>query len=179
MTTLSEPHVDALFNWVQKSKESGMAAPNAERNFGAVLALAETLGMAGFMAYANAKYGKNGRGVVEVGGIPADVVIGVIGTAVGFSGYLGKYSEHAHSLANGFLAAYLVRLLMMWGADARMKNVVRMNAVEAQRASSTPAVGALPAPRLGTPYDSFGPQHFMQTVPQPEARRTYSWEAAA
>ena len=169
MTTLTDARVDSLFNWVNQSKETAVAAAGGERNFGALLAGVETLGTAGFMAYLNAKHGKPGRSAVEFGGVPLDVVVGILGNVVGFSGYLGKHSEHAHNLANGFLAAYLIRLMMMWGANARATNVVRMNAVEAHRAAQTPAVGALPMPRLGIPHPHFAP---MQPVPA-----QYPWAA--
>jgi hypothetical protein len=172
MTTLTDARVDSLFNWVAQSKESAVTAAGGERNFGAVLTGIETLGTAGFMAFLNAKYGKNGRSAVEFGGVPVDVVVGILGNVVGFSGYLGKYSEHAHALSNGFLAAYLVRLLMMWGANARATNVVRMNAVEAQRAAQTPAVGALPMPRLAHGGFPTPASQYMQPVPQ-----QYPWAA--
>lgn len=172
MTTLTDARVDSLFNWVNHSKESAVSAAGGERNFGALLAGVETLGTAGFMAYMNAKFGKNGRSAVEFGGVPVDVVLGVLGNAVGFSGYLGKYSEHAHNLGNGFFGAYLVRLLMMWGANARANNVVRMNAVEAARQSETPAIGALPGRQIGMP-PPYGPQsQYMQPVPA-----QYPWAA--
>lgn len=172
MTTLTDARVDSLFNWVNHSKESITSTAGGERNFGAILAGVETLGTAGFMAYMNAKFGKNGRSAVEFGGVPVDVVLGILSNAVGFSGYLGKYSEHAHNLGNGFLSAYLVRLLMMWGASARANNVVRMNAVEAARKSETPAIGALPGRQLGVP-PPYGPSsQYMQPVPA-----QYPWAA--
>jgi hypothetical protein len=174
VTTLTDSRIDSLFNWVNQSKGGGAEVAGGEKNFGALLAALETLGTAGFMAYMNAKHGARGRSAVEVGGIPADVVVGILGNVIGFSGYLGKYSEHAHNLGNGFLAAYFVRILMMWGADARAKEVIRMNAVEAARASATPAVGALP--QLGMPGM---PQNFAPTQypMQPAATRQYGWAA--
>ncbi len=162
---LTDTHIDALSNKFTKPRGLGAAG---EKSFGEILKTIETVGAGAAMGYMNAKLCKPGRNAMEIGGVPVDLALGVVGNVIALSSYLGEYSEHAHNLANGALCAYGVRLAMMWGADAR---VVQMR-VREQGASGMPnfAPAALPAQ---SPYAFPLPQQQQQN----QAQSQYAWAA--
>jgi len=71
------------------------------------LQLAEVAGAAGIAGYVNTKFGQGGE--LTVRGVPADLVGGIGLHAAAFLGAFGRYSEHAHNLADGLVAAYVYR----------------------------------------------------------------------
>lgn len=153
------------------SKPSASAAASGEKSFGEILKTVETVGAGAAMGYMNAKYCRPGRNAVEIGGVPMDLALGVVGNVVALSSYLGEYSEHAHNLANGLLCAYSVRLAMMWGADAR---VVRMRVEQQERAAAPNYVPrAMPAP--APPAFAFPPSGVSPSVQSQQSQ--YDWAA--
>jgi hypothetical protein len=163
---LTDTQMDSLST--RFSKPRG-AATGGEKSFGEILKTIETVGAGATMGYMNAKYCRPGRNAMEIGGVPVDLALGVVGNVVALSSYLGEYSEHAHNLANGLLCAYGVRLAMMWGADAR----IVQTRIQQQQASSAPnyVPRQMPAP----------PQTFSFPAPattQPaQTQPAYDWAA--
>lgn len=73
-----------------------------------VLQVAET-SLATFGAgYANEKWGTNGE--LEVMGVPADLLAGVLLSGLAIAGAAGKHDHHALSLGAGLVGAYTYRL---------------------------------------------------------------------
>lgn len=165
---LTDTHIDALSNRFTKS--GAAAAASGEKSFGEILKTIETVGAGAAMGYMNTKYCKPGRNAMEIGGVPVDLALGVVGNVIALSSYLGEYSEHAHNLSNGLLCAYGVRLAMMWGADAR---VVQMR-VQQQNAAGVPnfAPRQMPQP---APY-AFPPAPMNQNQNQ-TMQSQYDWAA--
>jgi hypothetical protein len=85
---------------------------------------AGTVGLSTFgFAYANGAFAAPGKDHHEVAGAPTDLVSAVVLHGLAFVGLLGKYSEHAHNVGTGALAAYLARLGTQLGVDARARRL--------------------------------------------------------
>lgn len=80
----------------------------SEETVGRAVEVVEVIGASFGAGYANQKWGTNGE--IQVLGIPADLGLGAIGIIAGFTGMLGKYSEHGIHLGSGLGAAYGYRL---------------------------------------------------------------------
>ena len=146
---MSDNHLGSL----ERFTKPRAAAAGGEKNFGEILKSIETVGAAVTMSYMNGKHARPGRNAFELGGVPVDLALGVVGNVVALSSYLGEYSEHAHNLANGMLCAYGCRIAMMYGAEAR---VVRMK-IDAQdlgRQGYAPQ-RELPQPSVSSPSFPF------------------------
>jgi hypothetical protein len=80
----------------------------SERVIDDALQVVET-GAASFAAgFANEKWGTNGE--LELVGVPADLLAGVVLSGLAIAGAAGKYHSHALNLGSGGIAAYAYRL---------------------------------------------------------------------
>lgn len=85
-----------------------------------------TVGSAGAMAYANARFGDQGR--LKVAGIDADLAGGLLFSALGFASMGSAKSGRAematmmfHSIGNGLLATYAVEKATELAVEARQR----------------------------------------------------------
>lgn len=93
---------------------------NAEQRAGMFLHTAESLGMTAAFGFANNVLGKDG--VLAVGGVPLDGVVGVALHVAATYGAFGKHDEHMHWLGTGAIAAWIYRQTAMMGAKMAAKN---------------------------------------------------------
>jgi hypothetical protein len=109
---------------------------------------AETMGVAvGALEVSAASFGfgyARGRmaktdGTFTIMGVPPDLLAGVVLHGLGFLGAFDKYSEHAHNLGNGALAAFLTTKGVQFGVEAR----------SADNALTKPVVGGITYPAVG------------------------------
>jgi hypothetical protein len=127
-------------------KTSTKVREQAEKMMGVAINTVETAGSAAFLAYMRGRYPsdvtetnaatgakttKPGTDLL-VAGIPVSLLVGVAGHVAGFTGMLGKYSEHGHALGTGGLAEYAVSTLWKIGDTARV------DALKASGKSATP-----------------------------------------
>ncbi len=89
----------------------------AEEAIGEGIATAEIAGAAGLAGYANAKFGADTGGELQIKGVPADLLAGAALKGLAFLGGAGKHAEHAHNFASGLLAAYAYRAGVAAAAD--------------------------------------------------------------
>lgn len=146
---LNDDHVEMLegrYSRALRDHAKGRGKSGGEKGFGEILKTFETVGAGSMMGFLNAKHAKPGRNAVEVGGVPADLTLGVGLSVFALSNYVGDYSEHVHNLANGLLCAYAVRMGMMWGAESRTKTAMNQRVITAspQQRAQQPQVNLLP-----------------------------------
>ena len=60
-------------------------------------------------------------GAPMIGPMPGDLLMGIIGHVVGFTGALGGFTEHAHALADGAVASYAHTWGRGKGRESRMR----------------------------------------------------------
>jgi hypothetical protein len=116
-------------------KASSKVREQAEKMMGVAISTAETAGTASVLAYMRGRYpseiektdSKTGVKTKEltkdllVAGIPVSLLVGIGGHVAGFTGMLGKYSEHGHAIGTGGLTEYAVSTLWKIGDDARVE----------------------------------------------------------
>lgn len=117
-TSLSKAkeHIERIRATAARAKE------HAERGMGIAIAAVETGGTAAAFGYIHERYGtadKDQDNVYTVASVDADLGTAVAFHGAGFFGAFGKYSEHAHNVANGALAAYGYRQGAKYGRDAK------------------------------------------------------------
>jgi hypothetical protein len=117
---LSSAHLEALGH--RYARIAGLKG-SGERAAGEVLKTVETVGAAGLASYVNARYSEPGKTHYEVLGVPADLLGGILLGGASIFGFLGRFDEHGHNVANGALAAYAVRQGSIWGTNARVAHV--------------------------------------------------------
>ena len=88
-------------------KRTKDAKANAEARAGMFLHTGETLLSTSVFAALNNALGKNG--VLSIGGIPVDGVVGTALHVMATYGMFGKHDEHMHWIGTGALASFLYR----------------------------------------------------------------------
>lgn len=90
-------------------------------------------------------------GALSVGPIPLDLLSALGLHALGFAGLLGKYSDDAHNVGDGMLAAYLVKL------GAGLGTTMRISAGQSPfTTGNDPAYAACVAPAaMGQGYNAY------------------------
>lgn len=73
-----------------------------------VLLLVEVWGGAFASGFANEKWGTNGE--LELLGVPADLLLGVVGGGLSLGGAFGKHHEHALNLSAGIGSGWFYRM---------------------------------------------------------------------
>ena len=104
----------------------------AEHAAGVAIGTVETAGTAGVLAYLRGRYPSDvtttsATGVkttkpgtdLLVAGVPVSLMVGLAGHIAGFTGMLGKYSDHGHAVGTGGLAEYASSMLLKIGQDAK------------------------------------------------------------
>jgi len=100
-----------------KARVAKMQAKAAE-TMGIALGAMEVSGTAFGFGYARGRFADE-QGAFEIMGIPPDLLAGVALHGLGFLGGFGRYSEHAHHMANGALASYLTTQGVKFGVEGR------------------------------------------------------------
>lgn len=116
-TILSDAHLRAL---EARFPRVAHAVAGGEKWLGTLLGVAETAGICGVMSYFNGKHGEGPRPAVEILGVPADLVLGVLISGSSAMGYFGEHATHSQNIGAGLLSAYSARMGNDWGRSARV-----------------------------------------------------------
>jgi hypothetical protein len=103
---------------MEKTREKGQEIA------GHLLQSAEVIGGSALIGYMDGRNPNSTKGPYhEVVGVPTSLLTGFGGHAAAFLGGFGKYDEHVHNLADGFLAAFTYRAANKAGTEARTKSL--------------------------------------------------------
>ena len=116
-TILSDAHLAALQS---RFPRVAHAVAGGEKWLGTAMGVIEVAGIAGVMSYFNAKHGQGPRPAVEILGVPADLVFGLLITGGSAMGYFGEHARHSQNIGAGLISAYSSRMGTDWGRGARM-----------------------------------------------------------
>lgn len=124
----------SLAEWKNKAVRLAASATKvreqAEHAAGIMIGTIETAGVAAGLAWARGRYPSevektvNGVKVKEkstdllIAGLPVSLLVGIAGHLAGFTGALGKYSDHGHAIGTGGLAEYAASMAHKLGSDA-------------------------------------------------------------
>jgi hypothetical protein len=111
-TVTSVAHARELYEKLENRMKNAKA--NAEARAGMFLHTAETLGTTAAFGILNNSVGKDG--VLAIGHIPVDGVVGTALHLMATYGVFGKHDEHMHWVGTGALASFLYRVSSNFGA---------------------------------------------------------------
>lgn len=129
------------------SEAGGHLMMAGERVSSRVLGTGGMLAGAATAAWVNGRYPSENQDHLMISfqgkSVPADLLAGGLGVFLGWTGFLGDYSEIGTDVAEGFLAEYVVRKTYKAATEARAAAVIDKASVNAQQqmASGKPGAG--------------------------------------
>lgn len=121
------------------SESHGHMMMAGERVSSRVLGTGGMLGGAALAAWVNGRYPSEQKDHLEISfqgkSVPADLLAGGLGVLLGWTGFLGGYSEIGCDVAEGFLAEYVVRKTYKAASEARAAAVIDAAPSQKQMAS--------------------------------------------
>ena len=128
------------------SESGGHMMMAGERVSSRVLGTGGMLGGAALAAWVNGRYPSENQDHLEISfqgkSVPADLLAGGLGVFLGWTGFLGDYSEIGTDVAEGFLAEYVVRKTYKAATEARAAAVIGKADAQQQMASGRAGNGA-------------------------------------
>lgn len=113
-----------------------------ERVSSRVFGTAGMLGGVALASWVNGRYPSENNDHLEISfqgkTVPADLAAAGIGLLLGWTGFLGGYSEIGTDVSEGFAAAYVARKVYKAATEARAAAVIQGGAAQKQMASGVP-----------------------------------------